>query len=89
MGNYWIAVIVFFTGWLICGYLAYGYEYAFQKRFSEYTLMSEKRIREAALMSFWLGFFSLAILFIEGEARYGRRYPWQDSLTRCGRKLSR
>lgn len=75
--HYWIAATIFFAVWLVCGYLAYGYEYAFQKRFAEYTLMSEKRIQEMALMSFWLGFFSLAILFIGGETRYGRLYPWQ------------
>ena len=71
-------ILLFTAAWLICGYYAAGYFYAYFQR--EYPLQADNDRREdasAAAVLVVFGLSSLIAMAIWGT-HHGRLYPWQQ-----------
>ena len=71
--------LLFTAAWLICGYCAAGYWYAFNQL--EFPSIAERdRGADICVALVWglLGPISLTINIIYVGARHGRLYPWQQ-----------
>lgn len=71
----WSAILIIIAIWIVCGVLAYGFDFAYwQRHYPSLADRDRKADRFNALMTGCLGPIGLIAIFLQGGHKHGMKF---------------